>query len=113
MAGFGFGDAVIVEMLKDKGLLPQLQHEVDDIVVCMDPQLRVQATKLAASLRRKGRRTDLILEDKKLKWVFKHTDRVRAERLMLLGSQEWEKGVVRVKDLANRTEGDVAVADLV
>ena len=27
-AGFGFGDAVIVELLKDKNLLPQLDHKV-------------------------------------------------------------------------------------
>jgi histidyl-tRNA synthetase len=27
-AGFGFGDAVIVELLKDKKLLPGLKHEV-------------------------------------------------------------------------------------
>ncbi len=27
-AGFGFGDAVIVELLKDRGLLPALQHQV-------------------------------------------------------------------------------------
>lgn len=26
--GFGFGDAVIVELLKDKGLLPQPPHKV-------------------------------------------------------------------------------------
>jgi histidyl-tRNA synthetase len=27
-AGFGFGDAVIVELLKDKGLLPGTAHQV-------------------------------------------------------------------------------------
>ena len=27
-AGFGFGDAVIVELLKDKGLLPSIPHKV-------------------------------------------------------------------------------------
>jgi len=27
-AGFGFGDAVIMELLKDKKLLPQLDHQV-------------------------------------------------------------------------------------
>lgn len=27
-AGFGFGDAVIVELLKDRGLMPTLPHQV-------------------------------------------------------------------------------------
>lgn len=26
--GFGFGDAVIVELLKDRGLLPEIPHKV-------------------------------------------------------------------------------------
>lgn len=40
-AGFGFGDAVIVELLKDKGLLPDLGQKVRGVVLtvcwCMDP----------------------------------------------------------------------------
>lgn len=32
-AGFGFGDAVIIELLKEKGLLPQLGHKVRAVVL--------------------------------------------------------------------------------
>ena len=28
MCGFGFGDAVIMELLQDRGLLPELSHQV-------------------------------------------------------------------------------------
>lgn len=47
MVGFGFGDAVIVELLKEKKLLPELAHAVDDVVVCMDPDLRADACGIA------------------------------------------------------------------
>lgn len=30
--GFGFSDAVIVELLKEKGLLPKLSDQVENIV---------------------------------------------------------------------------------
>lgn len=30
-AGFGFGDAVIVELLKERNLLPELNHKVINI----------------------------------------------------------------------------------
>ena len=33
-AGFGFGDAVIVELLKDRGLLPEPKHKVC-VSVCL------------------------------------------------------------------------------
>lgn len=164
-AGFGFGDCVIVELLKDKGLLPSPPHEVrlratllscrhtelpeiacvhvivddacgkhagstcvinqcrrinqrtasfylhghvgipsprawrfrcmpyvlphvthalslpmealpsfvqvEDLVVVMDEALREHAAGIAQRLRRAGRRVDLVLESKKMKWVFK------------------------------------------
>ena len=47
MVGFGFGDAVIVELLKEKKLLPELAHSVDDVVVCMDTDLRAGACGVA------------------------------------------------------------------
>jgi len=50
--GFGFGDAVIVELLKDRGLLPQLlRDDVDVMVYAMDAGLRGQAAQLATTLR--------------------------------------------------------------
>ncbi|PSC70770.1 histidine-tRNA cytoplasmic isoform B [Micractinium conductrix] len=99
-AGFGFGDAVIVELLKDKGLLPELKHEVDDLVMPQDEALRTAATAVAARLRSAGRRVDLVLEPKRLKWAFKQAERCNAARLVLVAPDEWARGAVRVKDLA-------------
>lgn len=108
-AGFGFGDAVIVELLKDKGLLPQLPQQVDDMVMSLDGSLRGAACGVAARLRGQGRKVDLVLEDKRMKWAFKQAERCGASRLVLIGADEWAKGLVRVKDLAARTEQDVPV----
>lgn len=54
-AGFGFGDAVIVELLKDNHLLPEPKHSVDDVVIVMDQSLRPQACGIAQRLRVSGR----------------------------------------------------------
>jgi histidyl-tRNA synthetase len=45
--------------------------QVDDLVVAMDEGLREAASGIAQQLRRAGRRVDLVLEAKKMKWVFK------------------------------------------
>lgn len=110
--GFGFGDAVIMELLQEKGLVPDLSRQVDDIVFLLDNELGGPASKVVASLRRKGRSVDLI-EDKRLKWVFKHVERINAERLILVGKSEWEQGKVRVKNLSTREESDVDIKELV
>lgn len=113
-AGFGFGDAVIVELLKDKALLPELSHSVDDLIMVMDESLRPPACTAASKLRASGRVVDVVLEPgKKLKWAFKHAERCRAKRLVLFAPDEWENGqMVRVKDLESREEKDVAFESL-
>ena len=45
--GFGFGDCVIVELLKDKKLLPKFEREVDDCVVAYSEDLRPIVCKVA------------------------------------------------------------------
>ncbi|PKU74160.1 Histidine--tRNA ligase [Dendrobium catenatum] len=109
--GFGFGDAVIVELLKEKGLLPDLNRQVDDIVFLLDEELEGPALKIVSSLRQTGRSVDLI-QDKRLKWVFKHAERINAERLILVGNSEWQRGLVRVKILATRDEFEVKMDEL-
>eukprot|EP00238_Polyblepharides_amylifera_P005354 CAMPEP_0196576588 /NCGR_PEP_ID=MMETSP1081-20130531/5803_1 /TAXON_ID=36882 /ORGANISM="Pyramimonas amylifera, Strain CCMP720" /LENGTH=404 /DNA_ID=CAMNT_0041895229 /DNA_START=336 /DNA_END=1550 /DNA_ORIENTATION=- len=113
MVGFGFGDAVIVELLKERSLLPSPAPTTDDVIVAMGPpHMHLAAAELAARLRGGGRSVDLVLEEKKLKWVFKLADRVSASRLIIVGEEEWSKGMVRVKNLATREEKDLAIADV-
>ncbi|KAL6593073.1 hypothetical protein ACP70R_044720 [Stipagrostis hirtigluma subsp. patula] len=109
--GFGFGDAVIVELLKEKGLLPDMSRQIDDIVFPLDEELEGPASSIASSLRKKGRAVDLV-EDKRLKWVFKHAERINASRLILVGNSEWERGMVRVKILSTREEFEVKAGEL-
>lgn len=58
----------MLQLLKDKGLLPELTHSVDDIVFPLDLELQGPAAMVASTLRQKGRSVDLILENKRLKW---------------------------------------------
>ena len=110
--GFGFGDMVVMELLADKGLLPELSNGVDDVVFGMGTELRGAAMQVAAKLRSAGRTVDLVLEDKKMKWVFKHAERCGATRLVMVMPDEWAEGKVRIKNLDSGEESTVAMEDL-
>ena len=110
--GFGFGDMVVMELLADKGLLPELSSGVGDVVFGMGPELRDAAMKVAGKLRSSGRTVDLVLEDKKMKWVFKHAERCGASRLVMVMPDEWADGKVRIKDLDSGEESTVAMEDM-
>ena len=110
--GFGFGDMVIMEVLKEKGLVPELISGVDDIVIPLSPNLRDIAVRVAASLRLSDRTVDLVLEDKKIKWAFKHAERTGAKRLVLLAPDEWSRKMIKVKDLETGEEKELSLKDL-
>lgn len=100
-AGFGFGDAVIVELLKERNILPSFEGSgFDTVVFAMSQELYPVAVEVASKLRAEGQTVDLILEDKKTKWVFKHASRNEAKYCVIVAGNEYENGEVSVKDLA-------------
>ena len=110
--GFGFGDMVIMELLAEKDLIPELVSDIDDTVIPLNSDLRNAAVMVAASLRNSGRTVDLVLEDKKMKWVFKHAERIGAKRLVLLAPDEWSRKMVKVKDLDTGEESEISLNDI-
>ena len=110
--GFGFGDMVVMELLEAKGLVPKLHNGTQDIVFGMGSELRGAAMRVASSLRSGGRSVDLVLEDKKMKWVFRHAERLGAERLVMVMPDEWSNGNVKLKQLSTGEESEVPFEEL-
>ncbi|GMH75397.1 hypothetical protein TL16_g06751 [Triparma laevis f. inornata] len=86
--------------MKDKGLLPDFDKgSVDFCVFSIDSGGTSSAMKLGNELRTKGFSVDVVLEEKKMKWAFKHADRIGAERVVIVGGEEGERGEVKVKNM--------------
>jgi histidyl-tRNA synthetase len=102
--GFGFGDAVIGELLDDEGLWPVLGQDVQDVVYAFGAAEKPAAIAVARRLRAAGRRTLLSLGSAKLKRVLGDADKAGVERVWLIGEDERARGVVKVRDLAKKEE---------
>ena len=89
-------------------MLQVLAGSVQDVVFALKLELRPAAMGVASRLRAQGRSVNLVLEERRLKWALKHADRCGAERLLLLAPKEWERGLVKVRDLASGAESEVA-----
>jgi histidyl-tRNA synthetase len=99
--GFGFGDAVIVELLKERNILPSFEGSgFDTVVFAMSDDLYGVAVEVASKLRSEGQTVDLILEEKKAKWAFKYASRIEAKYVVIVASDEYENGEVTVKDMS-------------
>ncbi|KAH8055142.1 histidyl-trna synthetase [Aureococcus anophagefferens] len=118
--GFGFGDAVVMELLEMKGLVPDLDSSVDAVLFALasgdgdnDAALARDAAGVASTLRKLGLRVDLVLEPKKPKWAFKHADRKNAPLALMLAPDEWANGrALVVKDLGTGDQANVPLDEL-
>jgi histidyl-tRNA synthetase len=83
--GFGFGDAVIVELLKEKGLLPDFSSAMlaHVVVGATDKALYDKAASTASALRGAGLSVDLVLQDKRLKALLQRADKLQSSRSIL------------------------------
>mmetsp|Transcript_3823 Transcript_3823/g.4312 ORF Transcript_3823/g.4312 Transcript_3823/m.4312 type:complete len:517 (-) Transcript_3823:534-2084(-) len=98
--GFGFGDCVILELLKDLNLMPDISKRVDFVVAAYNPSMQGKAMAAAAKIRTGGATVDLLLEPKKkVAAAFEYADRAGADYMVFVAPDEWAKNVVRVKDL--------------
>ena len=98
--GFGFGDCVVVELLKDKGILPNLPKSIDFVVAAFNDSMQGKAMKATSELRKGGANVDLLLEPKKkVANTFDYANRVGARYIVFVAPSEWERGEVRIKDL--------------
>eukprot|EP00967_Tisochrysis_lutea_P080401 scaffold110413_cov28-Tisochrysis_lutea.AAC.3 len=109
--GFGFGDCVIMELLADKGLLPNLEPEVDFVVCPYNAEMRLHAVRVTAALRQAGYAVDVLLANKRADKAFNYADRVCGRRMVFVAPDEWDNGSVRMKDLRLERTAEEKLAD--
>jgi len=110
--GFGFGDAVILELLADRGLLPARPRDLDGVVFGFGEAERAAAIRLAGRLRRAGHSIELVLGHVKLRRVLQDADRAGAERVYLIGPDEAARGEVKVRNLRTGEERTLPFAEV-
>jgi len=103
---------VIVELLKDLDIVPDLPRQVDYVVASYDDETYGHSCKVATALRESGATVDMLMVPtaKKVKKAFDYADRAGANRVAFVGPEEFKNGLVRVKDLrTQKTEDDKGV----
>ena len=111
--GFGFGDAVIVELLKDKNLLPDFNVSHTDVTVfAHDSSLIENAIKISSDLRGIGLNVDMILEIKKPKWVFQRANKLGINHVIYVAPDELATGNVVVRDMKLNAQSSIPLDKL-
>jgi histidyl-tRNA synthetase len=105
--GFGMGDVVLADILKERGIMPKFVDTVDAYMVIGGEAERAVALADANALRQSGFSVDYQFKNSGFGKQFKAASTSGARVALIYGSEELEKGVVKLRDLNDRSEEDV------
>ncbi|MFC1585198.1 histidine--tRNA ligase [Fibrobacterota bacterium] len=109
--GFGIGDVVLLEMLKQKNLVPNASGLLDYFLVSFG-DISTDMLALAGKLRKRGRRVTYSLQPGKVKKQLALANELGAGRVIFFGSDKAGEGTFEVKDMLKGEQRVVALEDL-
>lgn len=98
--GFGMGDVVLLELLKERGLLPKFDTNVDVFVLVEDEGLRSDSLKLVQELRASGFAVEYSMTPAKADKQFKRAQELKAAFTVRLENDAY----ARIRNSKTRTE---------
>jgi histidyl-tRNA synthetase len=102
--GFGMGDVVLGELLKDRGLVPTDLSSIDVFVAGIDATDAPHLLSISHELRDAGFRVEYALAPQALGKQLKLADARRARLAIVAGGDERARGEVMLKDLSAKSQ---------
>jgi histidyl-tRNA synthetase len=111
--GFGMGDVVLGELLREKGRAPSDRSSVDVFLAFITRDEVPHAMRLAHELRDAGLRVEYALSPQAVGKQLKLADARKAKLAIVVGPDEWARGEVMMKDLRSGSQESVPANSLV
>jgi len=111
--GFGMGDVVLGELLKDRGLKPELGASIDVFVASVTADDVPHVLRTAHELRSAGIRVEYAMNANAVGKQLNLANTRGARIAVVIGPDDRAKGEVQLKDLVNKTQEAVAGSSLV
>jgi histidyl-tRNA synthetase len=110
--GFGMGDVVLAELLRERGRLLPHPPRLDALVAPIGEEMLGPSRRVVRALRDAGVAAEAPYAPLKVGKAMKAAEAAGARTVYLVGPDEWREGAVRRKDLASGEEAVVRVEAL-
>lgn len=111
--GFGMGIERMIMIQDMRNIAPEAPALYDAFVVTMGNEARMEGIRLVSELRAAGVKADVDHAARSMKAQFKYANKIGASKVIVIAGDELEKGVVKVRDMTNSSEVEIARADVV
>ena len=110
--GFGFGDVVVLDVLKELKRFPELPRKLDYTIIPFANEQIGTALKIAAELRLQGSTVDCNFSMKKIKKMMQQAHESGAAKAILLFPDELSDDKVVIRDMQLHEQKPVRITDL-
>ena len=111
--GFGMGDVVQTELLKERGLLPELPPRITVVVIPVGKELSAAARSVVRRFRAAGIPSETPFSPAGVGKDLRAADQARARYAVIVGPDEWAVGDLKLKDLLSGREERLSVERVV
>ena len=114
VAGIGFAVGIerILMLLENTGVEIPNPNKIKVYLAPMGEDASTKVFGIANELRKRGVSVDFDHMNRGIKAQFKYADKIGAEYVGVVGSDELEKGIVKLKKMADGTETEIAFSDI-
>ena len=111
--GFGFGDVVVLDVLKELGRFPEFPKKLEYTIIPFANEQVGIALKIASALRMRGSAVDCNFSMKKMKKTMRQANESGATKAILLFPEELAEDKVVIRDMILHKQKTVKIADLI
>ena len=111
--GWGMGIERMLMVQDMRGTAPQAPDYLEALVVTLGDEARLQGMRLVNELRNHGVKCDLDHAARSMKAQFKYANKLGVKQVIVIASDELARGVVKLRDMAQSTEEEVPMGQIV
>ena len=111
--GFGMGLERVLMLMETEGVKIPNDKNVQVFIASAGEKANLKAFELCNILRQKGIRAETDHMQRSFKAQFKYADKIKAEYVIAIGDNELETGKVNVKKMADFTQVECAISEIV
>ena len=110
--GISIGLTRLFYKLNELNLIKASKKSISDVLIIPMVEDLTIPIKIATQLRNNGVKTEIYLNNKKLKAKFKYADKLEIPNVIIIGEDEIKNKVVKLKNMATGEEREISFTDI-
>lgn len=111
--GLAMGIERLVSVMEDDGLFSNIDDGIDCYIMPLSQEFQPNALNISSLLRLNGFKSEVSLEGKSLKAMFKKALKLNAKFALIIGEDEIKTNSIICKNLSNQEQESILIEDLV